>query len=163
MNGGVFIISSLRVLSLHKLIESSLTHQSTAFGEHSGLHLLTSLPPQIMDNWKHYKTKVASYWLIKLDSTKQRKVSGPQRSLRPSCVPEAKMLSHVHHNVIWEHVFACVFNNAVLDKDLDRGDKKQIEDNSLAVQKSVHQCANREGSRNKDHGVEISLMCIFSY
>ncbi|EGV98615.1 Tubulin polyglutamylase TTLL7 [Cricetulus griseus] len=28
----------------------------------------------IMDNWKHYKTKVASYWLIKLDSVKQRKL-----------------------------------------------------------------------------------------
>ncbi|NWI19689.1 TTLL7 polyglutamylase, partial [Crypturellus soui] len=28
----------------------------------------------IMDNWKHHKTKVASYWLVKLDSVKQRKV-----------------------------------------------------------------------------------------
>lgn len=28
-----------------------------------------------MDNWKHHKTKVASYWLVKLDSVKQRKVS----------------------------------------------------------------------------------------
>ncbi|XP_051480853.1 tubulin polyglutamylase TTLL7 isoform X2 [Apus apus] len=28
----------------------------------------------IMDNWKYHKTKVASYWLIKLDSGKQRKV-----------------------------------------------------------------------------------------
>ncbi|NXX17830.1 TTLL7 polyglutamylase, partial [Podargus strigoides] len=29
----------------------------------------------IMDNWKYHKTKVASYWLVKLDSVKQRKVS----------------------------------------------------------------------------------------
>ncbi|KFU96387.1 Tubulin polyglutamylase TTLL7, partial [Chaetura pelagica] len=28
----------------------------------------------IMDNWKYHKTKVASYWLIKLDSGKQSKV-----------------------------------------------------------------------------------------
>ncbi|XP_005993927.1 tubulin polyglutamylase TTLL7 [Latimeria chalumnae] len=28
----------------------------------------------IMDNWKYHKSKVASYWLVKLDSTKQRKV-----------------------------------------------------------------------------------------
>lgn len=28
-----------------------------------------------MDNWKYHKTKVASYWLVKLDSVKQRKVS----------------------------------------------------------------------------------------
>lgn len=35
---------------------------------------------QILDNWKYHKSKVASYWLVKLDSTKQRKVSrGPGR------------------------------------------------------------------------------------
>ncbi|NXK86816.1 TTLL7 polyglutamylase, partial [Formicarius rufipectus] len=28
----------------------------------------------IMDNWKYHKTKVSSYWLVKLDSGKQRKV-----------------------------------------------------------------------------------------
>ncbi|XP_077641545.1 tubulin polyglutamylase TTLL7 isoform X2 [Lonchura striata] len=28
----------------------------------------------IMDNWKHHKTKVSSFWLVKLDSAKQRKV-----------------------------------------------------------------------------------------
>ncbi|XP_019386741.1 PREDICTED: tubulin polyglutamylase TTLL7 isoform X1 [Crocodylus porosus] len=28
----------------------------------------------IMDNWKYHKTKVASYWLVKLDAVKQRKV-----------------------------------------------------------------------------------------
>lgn len=27
-----------------------------------------------MDNWKYHKTKVSSYWLVKLDSAKQRKV-----------------------------------------------------------------------------------------
>uniref|UniRef100_A0A669CBQ6 Tubulin tyrosine ligase-like family, member 7 n=1 Tax=Oreochromis niloticus TaxID=8128 RepID=A0A669CBQ6_ORENI len=29
---------------------------------------------EILDNWKYHKPKVASYWLVKLDSTKQRKV-----------------------------------------------------------------------------------------
>ncbi|XP_068599864.1 tubulin polyglutamylase TTLL7 [Brachionichthys hirsutus] len=29
---------------------------------------------EIHDNWKYHKSKVASYWLVKLDSTKQRKV-----------------------------------------------------------------------------------------
>lgn len=66
---------SLMVLSLHKLIEAVLTHLPTTSGEHFRINLLPSLPQQIMDNWKHYKTKVASYWLIKLDSVKQRKVS----------------------------------------------------------------------------------------
>ncbi|XP_009272456.1 PREDICTED: tubulin polyglutamylase TTLL7 isoform X2 [Aptenodytes forsteri] len=28
----------------------------------------------IMDNWKYHKTKVASYWLVELESVKQRKV-----------------------------------------------------------------------------------------
>ncbi|KAI3368727.1 hypothetical protein L3Q82_025709 [Scortum barcoo] len=28
---------------------------------------------EILDNWKYHKSKVASYWLVKLDSTKQRK------------------------------------------------------------------------------------------
>ncbi|NXC06326.1 TTLL7 polyglutamylase, partial [Orthonyx spaldingii] len=28
----------------------------------------------IMDNWKYHKTKVSSYWLVKLDSAKQRKI-----------------------------------------------------------------------------------------
>ncbi|XP_068056031.1 tubulin polyglutamylase TTLL7 isoform X3 [Anomalospiza imberbis] len=28
----------------------------------------------IMDNWKYHKTKVSSFWLVKLDSSKQRKV-----------------------------------------------------------------------------------------
>ncbi|XP_042191329.1 tubulin polyglutamylase TTLL7 isoform X2 [Callorhinchus milii] len=28
----------------------------------------------ILDNWKYHKSKVASYWLVKLDSIKQRKV-----------------------------------------------------------------------------------------
>ncbi|XP_030887787.1 tubulin polyglutamylase TTLL7 [Leptonychotes weddellii] len=33
----------------------------------------------IIDNWKYHKTKVASYWLIKLDSVKQRKVSNAKK------------------------------------------------------------------------------------
>ena len=36
-------------------------------------HFIISLS-QIMENWKYHKPKVASYWLVKLDSTKRRKV-----------------------------------------------------------------------------------------
>ncbi|XP_062920843.1 tubulin polyglutamylase TTLL7 isoform X3 [Mobula hypostoma] len=32
------------------------------------------LMDEILDNWKYHKPKLASYWLVKLDSTKQRKV-----------------------------------------------------------------------------------------
>lgn len=31
---------------------------------------------QIQDNWKFHKPRVASYWLVKLDSIKRRKVRG---------------------------------------------------------------------------------------
>lgn len=37
--------------------------------------LTLMLITQILDNWRYHKSKVASYWLVKLDSTKQRKVS----------------------------------------------------------------------------------------
>uniref|UniRef100_A0A3B5L0U3 Tubulin tyrosine ligase-like family, member 7 n=1 Tax=Xiphophorus couchianus TaxID=32473 RepID=A0A3B5L0U3_9TELE len=35
---------------------------------------------EILDNWRYHKSKVASYWLVKLDSTKQRKVLDIVRS-----------------------------------------------------------------------------------
>lgn len=70
-----------------------------------------------MDNWKHYKTKVASYWLIKLDSVKQRKVSGTHPFAL--CVfirlkPVAKFIAILYVNI----------DLLLLDKDLDREDEK---------------------------------------
>ena len=32
------------------------------------------LPLQLQENWKLHKPRVASYWLVKLDSIKRRKV-----------------------------------------------------------------------------------------
>ncbi|EDL82440.1 rCG28711 [Rattus norvegicus] len=69
----------------------------------------------IMDNWKHYKTKVASYWLIKLDSVKQRKVldivKSSIRTVLPRIwrVPDAEELSlyrifnRVFNRLLWSH------------------------------------------------------------
>ncbi|XP_021503663.1 tubulin polyglutamylase TTLL7 isoform X2 [Meriones unguiculatus] len=70
---------------------------------------------EIMDNWKHYKTKVASYWLIKLDSVKQRKVleivKSSIRTILPRIwrVPDAEDLSlyrifnRVFNRLLWSH------------------------------------------------------------
>ncbi|XP_055470345.1 tubulin polyglutamylase TTLL7 isoform X2 [Psammomys obesus] len=70
---------------------------------------------EIMDNWKHYKTKVASYWLIKLDSVKQRKVleivKASIRTILPRIwrVPDAEDLSlyrifnRVFNRLLWSH------------------------------------------------------------
>lgn len=69
----------------------------------------------IMDNWKHYKTKVASYWLIKLDSVKQRKVldivKSSIRTVLPRIwrVPDVEELSlyrifnRVFNRLLWSH------------------------------------------------------------
>ncbi|XP_036045374.1 tubulin polyglutamylase TTLL7 [Onychomys torridus] len=69
----------------------------------------------IMDNWKHYKTKVASYWLIKLDSTKQRKVldivKSSVRTVLPRIwrVPDAeevalyRIFNRVFNRLLWSH------------------------------------------------------------
>ena len=42
---------------------------------HIVVHTLFSCFPQIQDNWKFHKPRVASYWLVKLDSIKRRKAS----------------------------------------------------------------------------------------
>ncbi|XP_053448102.1 tubulin polyglutamylase TTLL7 isoform X3 [Nycticebus coucang] len=69
----------------------------------------------IIDNWKHHKTKVASYWLIKLDSTKQRKVldivKTSIRTVLPRIwkVPDVEELSlyrifnRVFNRLLWNH------------------------------------------------------------
>uniref|UniRef100_A0A672SGL3 Tubulin tyrosine ligase-like family, member 7 n=1 Tax=Sinocyclocheilus grahami TaxID=75366 RepID=A0A672SGL3_SINGR len=69
----------------------------------------------ILNNWKYHKPKVASYWLVKLDATKQRKVldivrtnihwmlqriwSEPDvESLRLFC-----LLNRVFNRLLWSH------------------------------------------------------------
>ncbi|XP_016850374.1 tubulin polyglutamylase TTLL7 isoform X2 [Anolis carolinensis] len=69
----------------------------------------------IMDNWKYHKSKVASYWLIKLDSAKQRKVldivkasirSVLQRVWRVSdveCLHLYRLFNRVFNRLLWSH------------------------------------------------------------
>ncbi|EHB18044.1 Tubulin polyglutamylase TTLL7 [Heterocephalus glaber] len=69
----------------------------------------------IIDNWKHHKTKVASYWLIKLDSVKQRKVldivKTSIRSVLPRIwkVPDVeevnlyRIFNRVFNRLLWSH------------------------------------------------------------
>ncbi|XP_025038978.2 tubulin polyglutamylase TTLL7 isoform X3 [Pelodiscus sinensis] len=69
----------------------------------------------IMDNWKFHKTNVASYWLIKLDSVKQRKVldivrtsvrAVLQRVWRVSdveCLHLYRIFNRVFNRLLWSH------------------------------------------------------------
>ncbi|XP_029474237.1 tubulin polyglutamylase TTLL7 isoform X2 [Rhinatrema bivittatum] len=69
----------------------------------------------IMDNWKYHKSKVASYWLIKLDSIKQRKVldivrastrSVLQRVWKVSdveCLHLYRSFNRVFNRLLWSH------------------------------------------------------------
>ncbi|KAG7487764.1 hypothetical protein MATL_G00026920 [Megalops atlanticus] len=69
----------------------------------------------ILDNWKYHKPKVASYWLVKLDSTKQRKVldivrtnlrSVLQRIWREPDVdslPLYRLFNRVFNRLLWSH------------------------------------------------------------
>ncbi|XP_069088305.1 tubulin polyglutamylase TTLL7 [Pleurodeles waltl] len=70
---------------------------------------------EIRDNWKHHKAKVASYWLIKLDSSKQRKVldivrvsvrSVLQRIWKVSdveCLHLYRSFNRVINRLLWSH------------------------------------------------------------
>ncbi|XP_055020644.1 tubulin polyglutamylase TTLL7 [Boleophthalmus pectinirostris] len=69
----------------------------------------------ILDNWKYHKPKVASYWLVKLDSTKQRKVldivrtnvrSALQRIWREPEVENLhlyRLFTRVFNRLLWSH------------------------------------------------------------
>uniref|UniRef100_A0A8D3C7Q8 Tubulin tyrosine ligase-like family, member 7 n=1 Tax=Scophthalmus maximus TaxID=52904 RepID=A0A8D3C7Q8_SCOMX len=69
----------------------------------------------ILDNWKYHKPKVASYWLVKLDSTKQRKVldivrtnvrSALQRIWREPDVESLhlyRLFNRVFNRLLWSH------------------------------------------------------------
>ncbi|XP_032381737.1 tubulin polyglutamylase TTLL7 isoform X2 [Etheostoma spectabile] len=70
---------------------------------------------EILDNWKYHKSKVASYWLVKLDSTKQRKVldivrtnvrSALQRIWREPEVESLhlyRLFNRVFNRLLWSH------------------------------------------------------------
>ncbi|XP_045061230.1 tubulin polyglutamylase TTLL7 isoform X2 [Coregonus clupeaformis] len=70
---------------------------------------------EILDNWKYHKPKVASYWLVKLDSTKQRKVldivrtnvrSVLQRIWREPDVDSLhlyRLFNRVFNRLLWSH------------------------------------------------------------
>uniref|UniRef100_A0A8C5S7W3 Tubulin tyrosine ligase like 7 n=1 Tax=Laticauda laticaudata TaxID=8630 RepID=A0A8C5S7W3_LATLA len=69
----------------------------------------------IMDNWKYHKSKVASYWLIKLDSIKQRKVLDIVKvSIRSvlkhiwrvsdvECLHLYRLFNRVFNRLLWSH------------------------------------------------------------
>lgn len=70
---------------------------------------------EILDNWKYHKPKVASYWLVKLDSTKQRKVveivRGSVRSVLQRVWREPdvealrlwRLLNRLFNRLLWSH------------------------------------------------------------
>ncbi|XP_053716271.1 tubulin polyglutamylase TTLL7 isoform X3 [Synchiropus splendidus] len=70
---------------------------------------------EILDNWKYHKPKVASYWLVKLDSTKQRKLldivrtnvrSALQRIWREPDVESLhlyRVFNRVFNRLLWSH------------------------------------------------------------
>ncbi|MEE6494674.1 hypothetical protein FKM82_001836 [Ascaphus truei] len=74
-----------------------------------------SVIDEIMDNWRYHKPKVASYWLIKLDSVKQRKVldivrtnirSVLQRIWKVSdaeCLHLYRSFNRVFNRLLWSH------------------------------------------------------------
>ncbi|TMS20449.1 Tubulin polyglutamylase TTLL7 [Larimichthys crocea] len=74
-----------------------------------------SVLDEILDNWKYHKSKVASYWLVKLDSTKQRKVldivrtnvrSALQRIWREPDVESLhlyRLFNRVFNRLLWSH------------------------------------------------------------
>nr|XP_009943256.1 PREDICTED: tubulin polyglutamylase TTLL7 [Opisthocomus hoazin] len=62
----------------------------------------------IMDNWKYHKTKVASYWLVKLDSVKQRKVLDIVKTSVHAvlqCVWKAPDIENLHLYRLFNRVF----------------------------------------------------------
>ncbi|KAM4722221.1 tubulin polyglutamylase TTLL7 [Rhinophrynus dorsalis] len=85
-----------------------------------------SVIDEIMDNWRYHKSKVASYWLIKLDSVKQRKVldivrtnicSVLQRIWKVSdveCLHIYRSFNRVFNRLLWSHgqgLWSCFCNS----------------------------------------------------
>ncbi|XP_029684453.1 tubulin polyglutamylase TTLL7 isoform X1 [Takifugu rubripes] len=86
-----------------------------------------SVLDEILDNWKYHKSKVASYWLVKLDSTKQRKVldivrtnvrSALQRIWREPDVDSLhlyRLFNRVFNRLLWSHgqgLWSCFSNSS---------------------------------------------------
>ncbi|XP_024907873.1 tubulin polyglutamylase TTLL7 isoform X1 [Pteropus alecto] len=67
------------------------------------------LVEDIIDNWKYHKTKVASYWLIKLDSVKQRKVLDIVKTSIRAVLPRIWKVSDVDELNLYR-IFNRVFN-----------------------------------------------------
>ncbi|XP_072830210.1 tubulin polyglutamylase TTLL7 isoform X2 [Vicugna pacos] len=63
----------------------------------------------IIDNWKYHKTKVASYWLIKLDSVKQRKVLDIVKTSIRTVLPRIWKVPDVEEVSLYR-IFNRVFN-----------------------------------------------------
>ncbi|NXD19009.1 TTLL7 polyglutamylase, partial [Spelaeornis formosus] len=69
----------------------------------------------IMDNWKYHKTKVSSFWLVKLDSTKQRKVLDIVRTSARAILQHVwkapdienlhlyRLFNRVFNRLLWSH------------------------------------------------------------
>ncbi|XP_053549291.1 tubulin polyglutamylase TTLL7 [Bombina bombina] len=74
-----------------------------------------SIIDEIMDNWRYHKPKVATYWLIKLDSAKQRKVLDIVRTNIRSllqriwkvtdieCLHLYRSFNRVFNRLLWNH------------------------------------------------------------
>uniref|UniRef100_G1PDN0 Tubulin tyrosine ligase like 7 n=1 Tax=Myotis lucifugus TaxID=59463 RepID=G1PDN0_MYOLU len=73
------------------------------------------LVEDILENWKFHKTKVASYWLIKLDSVKQRKVLDIVKTNIRTILPRIwkvtdvdelhlyRIFNRVFNRLLWSH------------------------------------------------------------
>lgn len=73
------------------------------------------LVEDILDNWKFHKAKVASYWLIKLDSVKQRKVLDIVKTNIRTILPRIwkvtdvdelhlyRIFNRVFNRLLWSH------------------------------------------------------------
>ncbi|KAG8437206.1 hypothetical protein GDO86_008050 [Hymenochirus boettgeri] len=81
---------------------------------------------EIMENWTYHKSKVASYWLIKLDSVKQRKVLDIVRTNVRSvlqsiwkvsdveCLHIYRSFNRVFNRLLWSHgqgLWSCFSNS----------------------------------------------------
>uniref|UniRef100_A0A3Q4B270 Uncharacterized protein n=1 Tax=Mola mola TaxID=94237 RepID=A0A3Q4B270_MOLML len=106
----------------NKELEAELVHQTLAALTAMRIRFpgkteeeAESVLDEILDNWKYHKPKVASYWLVKLDSTKQRKVldivrtnvrSALQRIWREPDVESLhlyRLFNRVFNRLLWSH------------------------------------------------------------
>lgn len=115
--------------------------------------LFFTFPSQILDNWKYHKSKVASYWLVKLDSTKQRKVSPMLESdreisgsqfMRPAS-PEA-VCSSVAINFLAENLSKTLWLNRSLE---EAGSKVSASHSIVTLTENERHFSKQEKNREK--------------